>query len=420
MLHSDGRRYRSTALDRALASARTVLALGPLSGLDDEAMRAVLRAAQASSPTSRAALTPRTDTPVWDYRSDLDRHVATRDDLDSSDLGALITELRTNPVTDSPLRVVICGDYLVLDYSHGIADGQFGVMLSALLSAGDTGHAGTVADSLEQTAVWGALWRHYRANPTALKGLWQLRRQHKSAPAPGVARRIPHWRASTLSVAAYLDPATVGRMREWAKATWPGSTTASITLTVWLAALRDVGVAVDDRVMILMSCRRYLDRERAAAQGNFAVGIPLHLPGAPAPDEVAAITRAVTDSGWPIAILGMSEIKARVPGRGVSGEDAEDGVVVGDRIRAAVSDIGRTPFYDRHRWVEGAGPPQLAAYLPPDGPDAVPLLVTEVSGGLTFTASFCTQVVEPTVIEKALQRMTSDPIGLLESVRDGQ
>lgn len=407
--------YRSTALDRALAPARTVVVVGPLPGLDPDVMKSVLHAAQNSTPAPRLALLPRTDTRTWSYSPDISQNVVTRDDLDTSNLGRLVTEIRKNSDPHAALQVLICGDYVVVDYSHGAADGQLGVTLPALLGAGDTAHADVVARGLPASATWTALWRHYRSDPRAVGRFWKLRREHKAGDPVEGTRRIRDWRAATVSVSEYLEPATLRRVRSWAKDRWPGSTPGSITVAMWLAALREQGLAVDDKVMILMNCRRYLGAEFATAQGNFAVGIPLRLPGRPTPQDVAGVTRAVIESGWPIAILGMAEMKALLPGRGdpVPG-DPPEGVWVGDRIRAAVSDVGRLRMYDSHTWVTGDRPPQLAAYLEPDGPDAVPLLVSELAGGQTLTASYCTAMVEPGIIEKALRRMCSDPLALLE------
>lgn len=408
-------RYRSTALDRALAPARTVVAVGPIADLDPTAMRSVLRTAQNSSATPRLALVPQLDQREWGYSNDLDQVVTIVDHVDTSDLGRLVTEIRTRPEPTGALHVMICGDYIVVDYSHGIADGQFGVILPALLSTGDTARADLVASNLKPTAVWSALWKHYRAEPAAVKDFWRLRREHKTTTDPGVQRTIRDWHAATRSYSGYLSPTEVTRLRSWAKAVWPGATSASTNVALWLAALHAEGVPVDDRVMILINCRRYLGPEHATTQGNFAVGIPIRLPGLPSPSTVAGITRDILESGWPVAILAMAEVKARLPGRGATPGEPPDGVVVGDRIRAAVSDVGRLRIYEPHPWVPGDRPPQLSAFIEPDGPDAVPLLVSELAGGQTFTASFCTEMVERSVIESAVDRMCSDPIGLLQA-----
>ncbi|CAN5551644.1 hypothetical protein BH11ACT6_BH11ACT6_30060 [soil metagenome] len=410
--------YRSTALDRALASARTVVVVGPTAGLDADSMRAVLRAAQNSTATPRLAMVPRSDHRVWSYCDDLDQSVTTLENTDTGDLGRLVTEIRTDVEPRRALQVLICGDYVVVDYSHGIADGQLGVTLPALLSTGDTSRAESVAHGLKHSAVWSALWKHYRSNPAALKKVWRLRGEHKTGGSHRAERRVQNWQASTRSCSAYLGPEQVRRLRNWAKATWPGATGASITVSLWLAALHAEGLPVDDKVMVLMNCRRYLGPEYATSQGNFAVGVPIRLPGLPSPSTVAGITREVIESGWPVAILAMAEIKARLPGRAQVPGEGVDGGVIGDRIRTAVSDVGRLRMYEQHPWVAGLRPPQLAAYLEPDGPDAVPLLVSELAGGQTFTASFCAETVEHSVIESAFDRMCSDPIGLLEGRTD--
>jgi len=91
---------------------------------------------------------------------------------------------------------------------------------------------------------------------------------------------------------------------------------------------------------------------------------------------------------------------------------------VPDRLRLAVSDLGRlslfddVPFNDRR-------PPQLVAFLEPDGADAATLLVAELAGGRTLTASFCSQMIEADTMARVLKRMCDDPVGLLTAAGAG-
>jgi hypothetical protein len=246
----------------------------------------------------------------------------------------------------------------------------------------------------------------------ALHEFWRLRKVHEQAQPEQdqPQKRIEYWESAKCSVGAYLNPASVDRLRAWAKDNCAGATTASVTVALWMAALRAEGVRIDDRVMILINCRRYLRDGYRTTQGNFAVGIPIAIPRSGSPKVIAALVRRVIDSGWPLAILGMAEVSSLV--RRPPAQEESRAVVVPDRLRLAVSDLGRLTMFDGLTWRTGR-PPQFAAYLEPDGPDALTLLVDEMAGGRTFTASFCSKMIDPSVVESALARMCDDPVGLV-------
>ncbi|MGB6180090.1 MAG: hypothetical protein WBF79_02480, partial [Rhodococcus sp. (in: high G+C Gram-positive bacteria)] len=173
----------------------------------------------------------------------------------------------------------------------------------------------------------------------------------------------------------------------------------------------------DDHVMILFNCRRYLEEKHRAGHGNFAIGIPLLLPKAPSPGEVAAIMRQVIDSGWPIAVLALADVKAtlkrhRVGPAPVAGENT---VTVSTRPRLAVSDLGNLRLYDHLNWRDDGRPRQMAAALEPDGPEGISILISQVQGARTYSASFVGAMIDPAVVERALARACSDPVSLLRS-----
>lgn len=409
-------RYRPTALDRALASERTVAVVGPVVGLDEDHIRANLAAARADAPGSRIALSPSVGARSWPYRVDIvDQAVIRRSSFDAADLGGLLTEIHGRGADRGPLNVFICGDYLVVDYSHGIGDGQLGVMLLAALSGDvDASRARILSEGLPRNATWSALWRHYRARPAAVQDFLRLRRcskQYRSDSSVG-RREILGSNFAKQSRTAYMPPDRVTALRTWAKAHEDGATTASVTVALWVAALRAAGVSVDDQITMLINCRRYLDPKHQLAQGNFAVALPLLIPRPQTPVAISEAVRSVVDSGWPIAILAMAELKSRITRTVVPTHPVT--VTVPDRLRIAVSDLGRLGMFDDVTWGPGA-PPQVAAYLEPDGPDAASLLVSEIAGGRTFTASFCGGMVDSQVIARALDGMCDDPVGTLQT-----
>ncbi|GAA1461151.1 hypothetical protein GCM10009619_29820 [Williamsia maris] len=409
--------YSSTELDRALASSRIVAAIGPVADLDtDRIARGLARARAVTEP--RIALVPDHHDRRWPYRSDIEPPIVDRPGGDTDDLGELLTTVRARE-SDRPLEIALCGDHLVVDYSHGIGDGRFGLALLSALSGPDDPTADrALGVGLPSSAVWTALRRQFATHPARLADVVRLRSQNAATDAPtDRTRTIENWTAAKRSVVAHMDADTAAELRQWvAENNSERPTAASVTVTLWRAALRSVGVCIDDRVMILIDCRRYLDERHHTAHGNFAVGIPIHIPSDAPPAEVTRRVRAVTGSGWPVAILGLAEVRSRLrPGA----EQPDTHVVeVPDRARLSVSDLGRLTMFDHVTWNAGRRPPSIVSYVEPDGPDAITMLVTELRGVRAFTASFCSDFIAPEVVTAALHRMCSDPMSLLKASRD--
>ncbi|MEU3475018.1 hypothetical protein [Rhodococcus sp. NPDC006774] len=411
------RRYRATALDRVFADTRIVTAVGPVRGLDVGRTRRTLTAAEQVGTEAHLALEPRSDARLWRYRTGIagDNVSASTDPTD--DLGKMLTDIRSRHGERSPLDVVVFDDHLAIDYSHGIGDGQIGVMmLAAFCDDADESLVPGLAVGLPASATWKALWRHYSRNPKTLADFWKLRGRHRteadgeSAPR----RRIENWEAAKVSRAAYMSRARVDELKHWTAEHMPGATAASISIALWSAALRAEGVDVAEHIMVLFNSRRYLDSAQQNSHGNFAVGIPLHLPSGTSPVGITATMREVIESGWPIAVLAMSLLRdaaSRV--RPVARSQTDSVVEVPETLRLAVSDLGRVRVFDHLDWFDDGRPPQMAASLEPDGPDGCTMLIAEIAGGRTYTASFCSKMIDVAVIDSALQRMCEDPVALL-------
>lgn len=125
--------------------------------------------------------------------------------------------------------------------------------------------------------------------------------------------------------------------------------------------------------------------------------------------------REVIESGWPIAVLGMSHLRdvaSRIRPSAPS-QDKNSVVEVPETLRLAVSDLGKVRVFDHLDWADDGRPPQMAASLEPDGPDGCTMLIAEIAGGRTYTASFCSKMVDVAVMDAALRRMCEDPVALL-------
>ncbi|WP_315770908.1 hypothetical protein [Rhodococcoides kroppenstedtii] len=421
MPRSDRAGYASTQLDRTFAPARTIAVLGPTTGLDADAVRAALTAARTASPTSRIALDPRADQRIWAYRDDIAGGIAVTDrpDLPTDDLGELMNLVRDRGGPRLALEVVLCGDYVAVDYSHGVGDGQFGVLLLAVAAADpDGGLAPTLAPALPSDATRRALWRHYRENPRALRDLRRVRAEHARPDTAddGVpTRTVDNWAKTKTCRAEFMTPEVSAALEAWAREHAPGATAASVTVALVNAALRAEQVVLDDHVMILFNCRRYLAEEDRTGHGNFAIGIPVRIGAGATPGLVATVMKDVIDSGWPLAVLGVAGAKSALTRhRAAPAADDAGPITVPDRLRLAVSDLGNVTSLYRHlHFADDGRPAQMTATLEPDGPDGITVLVSRLNKGRTLAATFCADMIDPDVVTRALRRACLDPVALL-------
>ncbi|WP_415976637.1 hypothetical protein [Rhodococcus sp. 077-4] len=415
---SSDRTYRSTALDRIFADTRIVTAVGPVRGLDVERTRRTLTAAEHVGRAPHVALEPRSDDRVWRYRSDIagDNVFSSTDAID--DLGRTLTDIRNREGERAPLEVIVFDDHLAIDYSHGIGDGQIGVMMLAAFSDDADGTlVPGLAAGLAPSATWKALWRHYSRNPRALGNFRTLRTRHgaQSDAGAGALRRIENWEDAKVSRVGFMDRSHADELKRWTAENASQATAASVSIALWQAALRAENVDVDEHIMVLFNSRRYLDAAQQGSHGNFAVGIPLHIPRDTTPVEIATEMREVIESGWPIAVLGMSHLRdvaSRIRPSAPSRDDRSV-VEVSEKLRLAVSDLGRVRVFDHFDWADDGRPPRMAASLEPDGADGCTMLIAEIAGGRTYTASFCSKMIEVDVIDAALRRLCEDPVALL-------
>lgn len=427
------RRYRASALDRALAPSRTVAVVGPVRGLDEKSIVAKLDEAARCATDSRITLAPRPGA-WWDHRDvDWDAAVSRLPALADAELGQMLDSVRTRPGYRQPLEVVICGDHLVVDYSHGLGDGRLGLALLAILAGADAVDARPLARGLTGNAVAAAIRHHFLKQPVRVRDMLRARSHNKAGglvdvePGPDSATDSGRF-GRCHTVTGFLPPGPRAAVQGWVKERHPGASRASVTIALLMAALRAEGVPVDERVSVLIDCRRYLGPENQDGFGNFAVAVPVLMPPNATPVEVTRHVRTVTDSGWPIAVLAVAEIKSRLPGRRRDAPQASDDAdsettgttdVTPARMRLSVSDLGTLSTFGHLDWASGR-PPQVAAYLEPDGPDAITVLADELQGGRTFAASFWDGALSAGVVERALERICSDPVGVLNGIREGR
>ncbi|KQR96059.1 hypothetical protein ASG12_17650 [Williamsia sp. Leaf354] len=409
--------HRPSALDRALANSRNVAIFGPLPALDRDLLTVRLRSVAAQVPRLRldpfaadGAWTRRTDTLLVE---DLAPPTATRDlpDTPGGYLGVIATHVRQlDPV---PLRVAVCDDHLVVDHSHGLGDGRLAPALQAvLLDSAPPAVQAALAHDAPAGSVRRALADQILRHPRRLGEVHRLRSEN--ARTDTVAEPVAVDPRQVRTVSATMPPDRVAALRERVSAV-QGASDASATVAMWVSALHRAGVANDDLVQVLIDCRRYLRRDDAG-MGNLAIALPIRMPDPVTAASVRQRVRAATESAWPLAVLGINATRARLHrGTPDPGADTAVSVRTSSRIRLSVSDIGRLPLYDGVLPGPSGPIPQLGAGIDPDGPEALTLLVSEIGGARTLSATFHPEVVAPTAVHAALVDICRDPIAVLEA-----
>lgn len=407
---------RASVLDRALATSRTISVTGPMAPLDLEVVRT--RLTRAWTPASRLTLVPDPASASWRHDVETRPEVVERPDLADLPVGDLMTRLRNRPEPLPRLEVLVCGQWLVIDHTHGMGDGRLGVeQIAGVASRHDFPMTERFERSLPSDAAWRALRRHVLRHPRRLREIARLRADNAASTTEAPRRTIDDWHSTRCAVTAAMRPGQTAELKRAIADTGVRMSSAAVTVALWRAALSAQGVSLDDRTQILFDCRRYLDAEHAEDHGNFAVGIPLRFPPDATPTEIGDRIRAVAESGWPAAILAAGELRARLRPSTSGAETAPPSRTdVPDRLRLSVSDLGRIGIFGDLPWEPASASHHLFAYVEPDGPDAASMLVSEIDGSRSFTTTFCSDFVGRPVIEAALDHLCEDPVSLLDQL----
>jgi len=380
-----------------------------LEGLTADEVQSRLSTIVTSSATPRIAIAPSQSQACWPYRPDLiDDAVHVVADTASIDLGAFLTGIGHRQGRRNPTDVFVSGGFLAVEYPHAVGDGHYGLSIIGALAAG----LPELPSDLPHTVVWRALWRHYARRPALLRSLWTLRKeQRRRTSGISEAGAVADWRSLRRVATRRFDARQIGRLQDWVDKHAPDSTRVAVMSALWLAALRSVQLPIDEHVVVLFNCRRYLPREYAAALGNFAIGIPLRIGTLP-PDQITAQLRKVTETGWPIMSIGIGALRSLLGG--FTRTRAAEPDVGTERIRLSVSDMGRLPF-DHLPWVRDA--PQLAtAFVDLDRPDAMTLLISDTTNSRNVSVTYCEATVSGEVVEAALDRMYTELTELLSAL----
>ena len=161
---------------------------------------------------------------------------------------------------------------------------------------------------------------------------------------------------------------------------------------------------------VAINARRYLDR-RAFVPGNFAARLVV------APDEPnspVALHDAIehaTEVGRPLAALAASAFGSR---KLRPAAPPPSTAPVGVPAHLGYSWFGRPMEIERLPWDAPPDERLITGSVDPGGPEQFGTLVFQVGGGLQFSVNFHANRHDPIVVRRAVERLASDPIAVLE------
>ncbi|AZG45704.1 hypothetical protein [Gordonia insulae] len=342
---------RVAALDLQHSRRRSALVVGPAEFPSRDVAAARLRALAAVGSETRIGLEPSSETTRWRFCA--------------GDIGDAVVEvpMPADPINlfdvvrsmpDRQLRVVLAGDHLAIDFSHGLGD------VSLLQTIVDVIVGGIDPADDE-------LWRRYRGRRSPL-GIAALRTfgsdPRRLATLLRFHRHRPEWTSDRPATGAFTPqrparvratkiPGTVaGSLRAARDRTAPGVGMFAVYTCALRRSLVTAGIPVNPMVTLPVDVRTYLPDD-VATLASFSAGLAFDVGDDVSPAE---LQRSLTESirmGRPVANLLVGTAKLRMATKKRRATVDHDARLPDHPVRANLlhSSVGRTPRTDHLRWL---------------------------------------------------------------------
>lgn len=435
-----------TATDRLCRIGSVISRVGPLTMPSRAAIVDALYRIASIGPQIRIGLVPAPDGRTWRFdaaglRARCEQmvvEVPADDDLDHA-----VAEVIASIDPMCPVRIVIAGRYMLQVFDHSLVDGRFTLGLPGALltvAAGGPVPEWLTAPTLRRpvvAAVVDTFVRHPR-NVLSLLGarlrtaatshpegrpLHEGRSHREVAGRPGAypalvdapesaadAPRVP-WRPATHVVWESGEPTGFRDVRAWIRATDPRLSFGAVLLVMLRAAFHAEGIAVAPDADMVYDVRRFLP-EGGQTNGNLVTGIPIH--GAEDVQAVEDQLVSTLETGRPVAALAAGVLRESVrPNR--IGAVMPDLAPLYPRARISLSNIGLSRPLQNLPWADA--PVHEAAYaMHPVGPETLGIQAIVIDRALQLTVSFNGNVFRREAVERAVHRVVSAPMDVLEGL----
>lgn len=389
---------RVAALDVQHSHRRSAVVLGPVALPTPDALVARLLAMAEAGPQARIGLVPSTAATRWRYSpASLRYAVSTTTRSPLSDPVDLLATLRG--CSGEGIRILAAGDYLAIDFSHGLGEVPLLDMVVAVLCGGvdPSDDAVWVPYRQRVSPLATAALHAIGLRPQRLIPLWRQHRRNAAAPDPARPAGGPAFVPAPATRVAHISAATAETLRRQRDCALPGVNMFAIYTCALAAAFSAAGFDVDPKVTAPFDVRRFLPTG-SGTLASFSAGLDFTLDPDTGPRGLQAEMTAAARMARPVANLVVGSAKTRAGLR--SGRQAESRMPGEPRLRLLHSHIGSVP---RQPW--SFSDPTEARILvasDPAGPCGVTVTSATVEGGLWLTAEFHSTVFDAGKIAAAL------------------
>ncbi len=388
---------RVAALDVQHSHRRSAVVAGPVAIPPLEQLRARFAAMAAVGPITRIGLLPSTSSTRWRYAPELvGRAITEASSAAGTDPVALLPELHRLP--GEGIRILAGGEYLVIDFSHGLGEIRLlDLLIAVLLGAvdpADDDRWTTYRHSVPPLLT--AAVRAIGMGPQRLLPLWrQHRRNVAAAPGPTALHGVGV-QPSPATRIARISADGVAELRGHRDSALPGVSLFAIYTCALHEAFRDAGFDIDPTVTLPFDVRRYLP-DGCDTLASFSAGLDFPLDRA-GPRGLHERMLEATRMARPVANLIVGSLKARAA-MGAH-ERTEWAVGQPPRMRLLHSSIGTVP---KTGWsFSDAAQARILVASDPVGPCGMTVTTSTVEGTLWMTAHFHDSVFDADRVSAAL------------------
>ena len=404
---------RASALDLMHRGSRSTIAIGPISNLDPQVVTDRYTRLARIGPAARVGFSA-TSQSRWTYSSDVTDRVVVLPPTDNPQ--ALLTTFREPGIERA--RVGIAGQYLLIDYNHGIGDiALLSRFLEVVLGDVDPQDPALWRRTMLPPLVTAAA-RTYADPRRLLQMATWYRRNRAEAPAPSADHGVSTVKAP---VAGAIPAVAIARipgsdlddLRDWRDRHQPGVSVVALIVLALRAAFEKSGIEPADRVTLPFDARMYLPK-KTHTLGNFAAGLDFDYgPGVTPQSLQAAITEAFT-IGRPVANLLVSSLKVRAGRRTQRSHPVAEAAVAPDhRMSLLYSSLNTVPRSVTIPW-DTTSPAQFLVASDPAGPHSITVTSAMADGDLTITAAFHDTAFGRQSVATALASAATDTVALLD------
>lgn len=216
------------------------------------------------------------------------------------------------------------------------------------------------------------------------------------------------WRPSRRTVGIAVPNELCDEAVEWGRRFTPPPSRFALLTSGLLRAMAECGIAVSRDVHILVDLRKYLGKQ--PIDGNFIADVPMRIGADTPPEEISAKLRTTLKSGRPLANAMLTSTRAgswrRQGAAPTQSYDPERPLTV------TVSSVDASAYLNGLPFFEG-GPAIYTACGLPEGPHGVTFGIGRTHLTTAITACFHDNVIDPALLQQALDRYAADPARLV-------